>query len=66
MPSGRPIIMWLKFHQEPISKYLDLFLQLFVTSIPPFIRGTKDFINKIEGQSIIPEAVFRTLDSAVY
>lgn len=61
-PKGRPIISGNNSPLEPLSKFLDFYLQPFVLQSPSYIRDTKDFINKIEGMYIPPEALMVTLD----
>lgn len=48
-PPGRPIVSGTNSIFEPLSKYIDSFLQPFVGILPTYIKDTIDFITKIEG-----------------
>lgn len=53
---------WPSEKLELISKYVDLFLRPKVDKGSAYIKDTKDFIMKVEGQWVPKEAVFVTVD----
>ncbi|XP_069461787.1 uncharacterized protein [Ambystoma mexicanum] len=48
-PPGRPIVTLCGALLENVSKLVDETLIKFVTSLPSYLRDTKDFLNKIDG-----------------
>lgn len=66
-PKGRLIVSAQGSVLENISKYLDHLLQPHVLKVSTYIRDTGDFIEKIEGRNIPPQALILSLDvSSLY
>lgn len=61
-PLGRPILAAQGSLHEPISKYIDSFLQPFVKRTRIFIQDTTDFINKVEGVIISSSSLILSFD----
>uniref|UniRef100_A0A803SUQ2 Reverse transcriptase domain-containing protein n=1 Tax=Anolis carolinensis TaxID=28377 RepID=A0A803SUQ2_ANOCA len=66
-PPGRPIVSGIGSILEPIAKYVDHFLQPFVTQTKSYIKDTRHFINTVESLHIPEGAILMTLDiTALY
>ena len=52
---GRVMISSINCHTANISKYVDYYLQPIVKQIPSYVKGTKDFINKINAVKSVPK-----------
>lgn len=61
-PVGRPIVSGVNSMFEPLSKYVDFFLQPFVTETHSFVKDTTDFITKVENLPCPESAVLLTVD----
>lgn len=61
-PPGRLIISACIFALELISKYIDFYLQPFVSKAKSYVRDTKDFIMQLEGMEVPENAILITLD----
>nr|XP_016847487.1 PREDICTED: uncharacterized protein LOC107982593 [Anolis carolinensis] len=63
-PPGRPIVSGTSSILEPLAKYLDFFLQPFVSKTQAYIKDTTHFINIIESLHIPKHSTLMTLDIA--
>lgn len=61
-PPGRPIVSGCDSLLDPLSKYLDYYLQPLVSQIPSYLKDTQDLIQKIEGTTLSDETGLVTLD----
>lgn len=61
-PPGRPIISGCDSLLDPLSKYLDYYLQPLVLLIPSYLKDTQDLIQKVEGMTLPQEALIMTMD----
>ena len=60
---GRPVINPVKCRSSKISEYVDYHLQPLVQEIPSYIKGTSDFLRKLEPITKVPEnSYLATLD----
>lgn len=59
---GCPIISARKSLCENISKYVDFFLQEFVTQLPSYLRHTGDFLLKIKDNEWSNERILMSMD----
>ena len=60
---GRPVVSSVNCHTANISKYVDYHLQPIVKEIPLYVKGTQDFLKKLEKVKGIPqESLLVTLD----
>ena len=61
--TGRPVASSVNCHTNTISKYVDLHLQPIVKNISFYVRGTTDFLRKLDKVKNIPnECLLVTLD----
>ena len=59
----RPVVGSVECHRGKISKFVDHYLQSNVKSLPPYIKDTSDFINRInETKYINKDLILVTLD----
>ena len=65
---GRPIVSTNSAPTENISRFVDWFLQPFPTSLPSYVWGTTDFINRLRRLLLLPPGTLPvTLDvSSLY
>ena len=60
---GRPIVSANRHPTEKISEFVDLHLQLHVNSLPSYLKGTTDYLRKLqESGPITPETLLVSLD----
>ena len=68
IPPGRPIVSSNRCPAEKISTYVDLHLKPLVSSLPSYIRDTKDLLSQLQALPPLPPgALFFTMDvTALY
>ena len=60
---GHPVVSSVNCHTYTISKYVDFHLQPIVKNIPPYMRDTTDFLQKLDKVRNIPnDCLLVTLD----
>lgn len=66
-PPGRPIVSGCDSLLEPLSKFLDYFLQPLLLKTKSYLKDTQDLIDKIEDMILPENTVLLTLDvTALY